>query len=121
MPFAQYRCIFDPENDYTELKNQIDKDVATTQQNIAEAKKDTEAYRITLCAEYIKKGRSFDQTKSDLQKALGLNFNVYDERDENTRTSTFFGFDLINRSGKIYTLIQVDDELGLMTVNVTEK
>ncbi len=111
----------DPENDYTELKNQIDQDVATTQQNIAEAKKETEAYRIVLCAEYIKKGRSFDQTKSDLQKALGLNYNVYDEYEDNTRTSVFLGFDLINRSGKIYTLIQEGDELGLITIDVTEK
>ncbi|MBQ1387734.1 hypothetical protein IIY68_03015 [Candidatus Saccharibacteria bacterium] len=110
----------DDTTDYSDLQNEWTKETNEVKDGVEEARQNAAKYRISVCANYIAEGRKFDEVKNTLQKAMGWNMNLYDERDGSDRMSVFFGFDLLTRQGKIYVLAESEGEMGLITINVSE-
>ena len=111
----------DDTTDYSGLQSEWAKETDEVKDGIEEARQNVTKYRISVCANYITKGQTFDKAKETLQNAMGWNMNLYDERDGTDRMSVFFGFDLLTRQGKVYVLAENDGEMGLITINVSEK
>lgn len=110
----------DDTTDYSDLQNEWTKETNEVKDGVEEARQNAAKYRISVCANYIAEGRKFDEVKNTLQKAMGWNMNLHDERDGSDRMSVFFGFDLLTRQGKIYVLAESEGEMGLITINVSE-
>ena len=111
----------DPDNDYTDFKNQVDEENNRVQQDITEAKKNTENYRTVICYEILQEGYNFDQAKAELRQTLEFSLDLFDHRDEDMRTGVLLGLDLVKRSSKVYVLRQDGDYIGLILINITEK
>ncbi len=111
----------EPGADFSEVKEEYEKSADKAKSSIEEAKNELSPYKITICGNYVKSGSSFDSVKSRLQGALSNTINITDEKIDGDRISVFVGFDLFTRTGKIYTLAQSDNEMGLITMNVEER
>lgn len=113
--------LHDSEDDFSPLVEAVDNDANQISQELSDAREELSNYNIIVCKNNIADGVSFDEAKSRIRKSLDFNLNVYDEKNDDDRTSVFAGFDLVKRSGHVYTLLQIDGEISLMTVNVSEK
>ena len=109
---------FDLSNDYSEVKNEWSAEVTEAKSNLEEVKQTLDGYIISVCANYVDSGLSFDEAKVKLQDAMGYNINFYDGVDDGVRTSIFAGFDLLIRQGRVYMLVEYEGEIGLITINV---
>jgi hypothetical protein len=111
----------EPGTDLSSVRTEYEKDAEEAKSALSEAKNGLSPYRITICGNYIAKGRNFDTIKSQLQASLDGMINMIDEEDGNDRFSIFVGFDLFAKTGRIYVLAQLEGEMGLITINVEEK
>ena len=112
---------FDLNNDYSEVKNEWNAEVTEAKSNLEEAKRIMDGYIVSVCANYVESGLSFNEAKVKLQDAMGYNLNLYDNVDNGVRMSVFAGFDLLVRQGRVYILAEYEGEMGLITINVNEK
>ena len=111
----------EPGTDLSSVRTEYEKNAEEAKSAFSEAKNGLSPYRITICGNYITKGRNFDTIKSQLQASLDGMINMIDEEDGDDRFSIFVGFDLFAKTGRIYVLAQLDGEMGLITINVEEK
>lgn len=111
----------DDTTDYSDLQNEWTKETNEVKDGVEEARQNAAKYRVSVCANYVAKGKTFEEVKKSLQNAMGWNMTLYNEKNGTDRMSVFFGFDLLTRQGRIYTLAESDGEMGLVTINVSER
>lgn len=111
----------DDTTDYSDLQNEWIKETNEVKDGVEEARQNVAKYRISVCANYVAKGKTFEEVKKSLQNLMGWNMTLYNEKNGTDRMSVFFGFDLLTRQGRIYTLAESDGEMGLITINVSER
>lgn len=111
----------DDTTDYSDLQNEWTKETNEVKDGVEEVRQNAAKYRISVCANYVAKGKTFEEVKKSLQNAMGWNMTLYNERNGTDRMSVFFGVDLLTRQGRIYTLAESEGEMGLVTINVSER
>ena len=114
-------AVIDDTTDYSDLQSEWARETNEIKDGVEEARQNVAKYRISVCANYVAKGKTFEEVKRSLQNTMGWNMALYNEKNGTDRMSVFFGFDLLTRQGRIYTLAESDGEMGLVTINVSER
>jgi hypothetical protein len=111
----------DEENDYTDTVAELKNSSSEAEKNINSAKSKLSHYAVSLCTERIKSGTSFNEAKKRVQSVMGFNINFYESLIGADKISIFANFDILSRTGKVYTLVQSDEEMNLITINIIER
>ena len=118
---ANFIGIHSQDDNFNGVKSDLEKEKGNYINETAGLVDELSGYRISICQSKMDGIYDFDAMKETLQKAMGWNMAIYDERDGADRMSVFFGFDLLTRQGRIYVLAESEGEVGLITINVSEK
>lgn len=110
-----------PDARSTEEVNDFEGDVSKTKESLTDAKRQMSKYKVVMCAAYIDKGADFNEARDRLRSSIGDTLNLINIEDGDRKLSGFVGFNLLTREGKIYILGESEGNMGLITINISER